>query len=239
MRFVFALLIASVFATASEALDVESVSFDLDNDGKSDSIVLSIPEHWDEFIEFKQMDVSFANGRHATFKDFDGVSVATGCFHKNLVRQLDDVNLLKSRRLVLMNEKKSRLLFVFGYCYPTSQDIDVYRIDKAGITSILHRSSFWPEKIEDIDKDGVLDVIGRTCVPDVTGLQGDYGTYSPYQAISLGSAPAINEEMTKAYNLKHYYGYIGPECSHDYLVIDVKGQKMIVKEKDAKRLLGR
>lgn len=75
------------------------------------------------------------------------------------------------------------------------------------------------------------------------GVGHDFLTYDPYSVYRLPKSQSgratYSLESSKQYNLTHYYGWVGPDCSEDYaVVLHPPGQKkpIIMKSKEAEKL---
>jgi hypothetical protein len=48
-------------------------------------------------------------------------------------------------------------------------------------------------------------------------------TYDPFNVYKLNAIPGapakLSLALSKSYNLKHYYGWAGPNCSEDFAVV--------------------
>jgi hypothetical protein len=68
-------------------------------------------------------------------------------------------------------------------------------------------------------------------------------TYDPLHVYKLETTPEpelkLSLPLTREYNLKHYYGWAGPECSEKLAVVlhpPGGGKPVIMKAKEAERL---
>lgn len=224
---IWLLLIA--FSPSAFAKKVETIHFDLNGDGVKDTVTLSKPDEYsesEEFIEYTDIEISMGKVKTIHFDKLDGISFNKGCFKGETKNQLKRENLLKSDRLVLIEEKNGgRLLMQFGNCYGATQELGIYRIDIKGIQEIW-RKNFYLKGIA--ESKGTKEIIGKPCLEEIWGESNNMSSYVPFQIWELGEHPALNIKNTKSYNIENYVGYVGPDCTEDYMVIENNGKKEIV-----------
>lgn len=135
------------------------------------------------------------------------------------------------------------LLFLFGYAYASSPG-SLHIIEISPRTSprvVLHKGELGLKEIRDLDADGVAEVIGYPCLSQEFG--NGWKTYDPFHVYVLPSGSDgtahLSTSLSKSYNLKHYYGWAGPDCSEKTVVVlhPPNGDKpVVVSIKDAEKM---
>jgi hypothetical protein len=131
------------------------------------------------------------------------------------------------------------LLMLFGYAYASSPgSLDVLEIGVTGLPRVvLHRDEFGLKDIRDLDGDGLAEIVGYPCLSQESG--DGILTYDPFNVYQLGRTASmkavLSVPLSKAYNLKHYYGWAGPECREDIRVVlhPSNGNRPIIVPEDA------
>jgi len=152
--------------------------------------------------------------------------------------------LTPSERVLAVKAAKNRtLIFLFGYGYASSfGKLDMLEISDTGEPRLaLRLDELKLEEVRDLDGDGIVEVIGKTCMTETWG--NDLLSYSPFNAYKLnaisGGTAELSLPLSKSYNLKHYYGWAGPKCSDKIAVVlhPPNGSKPIVlSAKEAERM---
>lgn len=106
---------------------------------------------------------------------------------------------------------------------------------------ILHKDNLGLLGLEDLNGDGTAEIIGCPCLSQTWG--NGLETYDRLHVYVLspltGEAATLSLPLSKAYNLKHYYGWAGPDCREDVAVVlhpPGGGKAQIMKSADAERL---
>lgn len=227
------LILSLLFVTVSvNAIEVERLQYDLDGDGKTDDIILSTPENWVDAGEFMRVDFHFGNGSKRSLEGSSGWVSYSESADKQLVDWFRQHNLLPSQRLVLLDDTEGGILFLFGYAYASSPgELTVVSFYHNDIRTIF-KGNFWPEMIETSPES--IKMTGKQCFTYAWGIDLKCRTYDPYQVIQLTAESAqLDKVQTRDYNIKHYFGYVGPDCSEEYAVVEINGNKMVVDPKTA------
>jgi hypothetical protein len=141
----------------------------------------------------------------------------------------------------LKDERGTPLLFIFGRGRGSSpSSLHVLSSDKTGypvVVCSLHE--FELKALADVNGDGMSEIVGTHGLSQMRGKC--YSTYDPYSVYSLPRAGARAKRslaLSKKYNLKHYYGWAGPECREDILVdlCGPQGKPRIMSMEETKRL---
>lgn len=105
--------------------------------------------------------------------------------------------------------------------------------------------------LADVDGDGLTEMVGYRRLsqewgptPTCTKGLGRFLTYNPYAVYHLprpvAGTATYSLELSRRYNLAHYYGWVGPEASEDWTVVLCAPVKpRIMKRADAERLYGK
>jgi hypothetical protein len=183
-------------------------------------------------------------GRHDFILSVPGgiVTVNDGLLNKKLAAD----NLLKSNYLYLSPKftdiKERSMLFVFGSAYGSSPgSVRVLSLDQSGYpVEVFSSNEFEVTALTDLNGDGIAEIIGKRCLSQISGTcLSTYDPYSVYRLPRSGVGKAMfSLTLSKAYNLKHYYGWAGPHCREDVTVVlcAPKGQRRMMNAKKAEKL---
>jgi hypothetical protein len=196
--------------------------------------VLQIPTDHDAGGEFTRVRIRVPGEREFVVTDEDGLIAFTGKYElipKQLQRQ--SLGRMKSERLLMLPmDGENALLFLIGYGYASSPgSLHVIELGPTGPPKeILYKKELGLEDVVDLDGDGRKELVAYPC------LSQSYGayllTYDPMQVFKLdGGRLQPSLALSKEYNLKHYV-WAGPECSEEFGVLAVPGQKRQVFPKD-------
>jgi hypothetical protein len=114
-------------------------------------------------------------------------------------------------------------LFLFGSEYGSSPGtLDVLELSPGEQPQrVLHRPQFGLTDVRDLDADGVAEVIGYPCLSQEFG--NGLLTYDPFNVYKLpqrsNAGAVLSVPLSKGYNLKHYYGWAGVQCSEQFAVV--------------------
>jgi hypothetical protein len=159
-------------------------------------------------------------------------------------RRLIAKNVVRSNQVLALKVAENRTaLFLFGYEYASSPgSLDVLELSEGGQPRVvLHREELGLTDVRDLDGDAVAEVVGHPCLSQQfgNGLQ----TYDPFNTYRLGKLSAgtasLSLPLSKAYNLKHYYGWAGAKCSEGVAVVlhpPNRGKPVIMRTQEAERL---
>jgi len=119
----------------------------------------------------------------------------------------------------------------------------VLALDASDNPKIIFNKTFHLKEFRDLDGDGVAEIAGQPCFSQ--SWSANLLTYDPLHVYKLGSTPqpelVLSLPLSQDYNLKHYYGWAGPDCSEDLAVVlhPPRGSKpVIMKTEEAKKMLG-
>ena len=107
----------------------------------------------------------------------------------------------------------------------------------SGDPFLLFNQELYLVDVNDVDGDGMKEIIGRPCIGE--GVGPDAGSYTPYQVYKIdspiGKTAALSVPLTEQYTRQKYDGWAGPECRDDYVTIHPKDKtkKPLVVSKEA------
>jgi len=120
----------------------------------------------------------------------------------------------------------------------------VLALDSSSRPAIILKTTLHIKELRDLDGDGVAEIVGQPCFSQ--SWSNNLLTYDPLHVYKLESKPKpelkLSLPLTKDYNLKHYYGWAGPECSEELAVVlrpPGGGKPVIMKTEEAKKMLGK
>jgi hypothetical protein len=220
-------------------------SFQFNWNGQPDvQVVLEIPYQWSEPGDFTRIRIRVPGKKDFVLNNKTGwVKYASGEIHQP-AKTLVAKNLVRSSHVLALKVAENRTaLFLFGYAYASSPgSLDVLELSKDGPPQVvLHRDKLELKEVRDLDADGAAEVVGYPCLSQQFG--NGLLTYDPFNVYKLGgqsaAAAGLSLPLSKAYNLKHYYGWAGAQCREDIAVVlrPPKGNKpVIMSTREAEKL---
>ena len=118
----------------------------------------------------------------------------------------------------------------------------VLALDTSGRPEMILKETLHIKEFRDLDGDGVAEIAGQPCFSQ--SWSDNLLTYDPLHVYKLENSPKpelkLSLPLSKDYNLKHYYGWAGPDCSEDLAVVvhpPGGGKPVIMKTEEAKKML--
>ena len=132
--------------------------------------------------------------------------------------------------------------FLESWVYASDPErLHVIGLDAAGAPEVLFNRIFHLTELRDLDDDGSREMIGLPCFSQAWG--NDFLTYDPYNVYQIpnpiDSEAKLSVQLSKEYNLKHYYGWAGAACSEKLAVVlhpPNHGKPLIVKSSEAEKM---
>jgi len=155
-------------------------------------------------------------------------------------------NLLHSAYLYLtpkLHDSAGRpMLILFGEAFASDpESLRILALDKNdSMIEVFKSDSFRLTALIDLDGDGRSEIVGQHCFSQRWGTC--FLTYDPYSVYRIQTGTSLKASLslalTKSYNLKHYYGWAGPDCSEEIAVVQCapKGEPRVMSAKRAKHL---
>ncbi len=222
---------------------VETLHFDWAGPGQTATLMLEVPEHSNSQGVFTRLRIRTPGHRDFLLVDDDGLVN----YRKDVCSFDADVckkrNLVASDHVLILPVAGRDILFVFGGAYASSPgSLHVLALDGSGVPfELLSLKEFDFVDLMESDNDRSSVIVGKKCLSQEWGH--DFLTYDPFSVYrlpkSLSSKATYSLELSKQYNLTHYYGWAGPDCSEDYaVVLHPPGQKkpIIMKSKEAEKM---
>lgn len=120
----------------------------------------------------------------------------------------------------------------------------VLALDSAGHPAIILKTTLHIREVRDLDGDGTAEIAGQPCFSQ--SWSSNLLTYDPLHVYKLESTPKpelkLSLTLSQDYNMKHYYGWAGPDCNEDLAVVvhpPGGGKPIILKTEEAKKMLGK
>lgn len=214
------------------------------NNYKDVHVTLEIPSGWNDPGDFTRICIQVPGHKDFTLGNDEGwVKYNSGMAEvSHLIRARK--NLASSEYVLALPVANGRmLLFLTGYSYASSPgSLDILEISASGQPHVvLHKEELGLKDVRDLDHDGMTEVIGYPCLSEEFG--NGLASYDPFNVYSLAAAPGgravLSIPLSRDYNLRHYYGWAGPECSEKTVVVlhPPNGSKpIVVSMKEAQRL---
>jgi hypothetical protein len=140
--------------------------------------------------------------------------------------RLQKQNLLKSRYVLMLpfslREREPPLIFLRSPGRASDADrLHIIGFQQSGQPFLLLDKDLEFNEFADLDGDGYREIVGSPCLGEEfgNGLQ----TYDPFHVYKISypvtERAKLSIPLTKSWNLKHYYGWAGPDCSEKLAVV--------------------
>jgi len=188
----------------------EKLEYDVDNDGKADTINLYKIEGWNDPGDFQQLQINYAGGPQLNVYGLDNW---TGL--KRDLSKFQTENLLESNNILYFNlSDTQQLLVLFGY-WGVLNIIDL----SLPTPTVILNSEFRVTHINDIDNDGIKEIIGRRSSYEIFGefnSNSFRGTYSPFFVLKYDNNTFVPDTLlSEKYNQEFYAGFFGFDYDYD------------------------
>ena len=223
-------LFASSVSVSAQWIHVETVRFDWNRDGKAYTFILDIPKRWDAAGDYSRLRIFAPNGTKSVFTDDEGLTKLSDDLSPNWVvphlTALIKRNPVRSNHLLFLpfkrNSKRPFLLFMVGWAYASSPgSLHIIALNKGVPEQVLYKEQLGLLDYFPDNGDGSATIIGFPCLSQTWG--NGLLTYNPYLVFSLSSTGTeraqLSIPLSKRYNLQHYYGWAGPDCSEKLAVV--------------------
>jgi hypothetical protein len=242
-------LYAPILAFGGDWKIIEKVHYDWKGDKNPYDFVLRAPDVLDGGGDYTQLQIMLNGKVLYEVNDDDGlakISVALTSERKKLCNK----NILKSKYLMMISgikgNSKYPLLFLFGWPYASDPgSLHVVALGNDSIPKeILNLKNFALDSFAELDKKSTLELIGNPCMSEVWGPENSFLSYSPYHVYRFGPLPTspmtLDLKLTESYNKKKYYGWAGPACSEETVVVlhpPGGGRPLIMEAKKAQSIM--
>jgi|SRR5271166_829868 len=205
--------------------------------------MLEVPVHSEGPGDFTRLRILTPGHRDFVLRDEDGLVNYRKDICSFDVGVCKKKNLVTSDHVLILPVAGRDFLFVFGYAYASSPgSFHVLALNGFAVPfELLSLKEFEFVDLMEADSDRSSTIVGKKCLSQEWGH--DFLTYDPYSVYRLPKSQSgratYSLESSKQYNLTHYYGWVGPDCSEDYaVVLHPPGQKkpIIMKSKEAEKL---
>lgn len=244
-RGILTCIIATITASAAAQIEwrqVSTVMFDWDKHPNI-RLTLSIQKSWNDPGDFTRLSVDVPGHNQVVFENDTGwVRYRSGEVSSKVNTYK---NLIQSDYLLAAKISQNRtVLFLVGYAYASSPgSLDVLEISDSGEPRrVLHQDELGLKEVRDLDADNIDEIVGFPCLSQEWG--NGLLTYDPFNVYKFGkirgSDATLSVPLSKTYNLRHYYGWAGPQCSEDIAVVlspPKGGKPILVSAKEAHRLM--
>jgi hypothetical protein len=145
------------------------------------------------------------------------------------------------------SRNKEYIMLLFGYQYASSPGkLTVISLDHTGYPRVIFDEEFELSRLEVLDGDNLVELIGEPRYGEVFGPDNIFHSYVPTYIYSLVRKDGylqlqMSRKLSKKYNEEHYYGWVDPEASHEYVVVEPKdgSSPKLMKLTDAEKTYGR
>lgn len=191
------------------------VTIDLNNDGKIDSLTLSGPPTNGAPGIFQKIEIALNGGDRESFEPETAWDVVDESFLK------ENQNSVESPYIFVYKDNKQYAILLFGYVYGSGRsDFNIIYGQGAHFKMIFKGAFQVPMKLQDMNQDGKLELLGRISEFAVTGEfnidslgPGHVGSYDPFSVFAIEKDTIVLDEVaTREYNEQNYI-WLGKEPS--------------------------
>lgn len=148
---------------------------------------------------------------------------------KDFYTDLPKRNLVRSKYVLVLpmskNPNDPPVIFLRSWGYASSPErLHMIGLRPSGDPLLLFNAEFLLEELNDMDGDGVYEVIGLPCLGE--GLGEGAATYAPRQVYKIAfpiQKPArLSIPLTEQSTRQEYDGWVGAQCDEKHVVVDRK-----------------
>lgn len=191
----------------------EVITTDLNNDGKMDTITMSGPPL--DPGTFQQIEIALNGGDVKTFETDGAWDTIDSSFLK------ENQNAVNSPLVFVYKDNNQFAILLFGYIYGAGrEDFNIIYGKGAHFKMVFDKAFETPMKLQDINHDGQLTLLGREGWVELFGRTTidslgpvDIGTYDPFSVLTIDMDTVVMDETaTREYNEQKYI-WLGPKAS--------------------------
>ncbi len=209
---------------------------------------LELPDGYEDPGDFTRIHIQVKGQPEFVLDNQDGwIAYNSQEQQSDVYAKLGKRNLVQSRFVLILPDStragEPPLVFLRSWVYASDAErLHVIGFKSSGGPITLLNTELDLEEVTDLDGDGHPEIIGSPCMSEESapGVL-TYDPYHVYQAPHPITEPAkLSVELSKAYNLKHYYGWAGPDCSEKLAVVlhpPSGGKPVIMDTVEAKKLM--
>jgi hypothetical protein len=212
--------------------------------GQRATLILDRPTNYDRGGDFTRLRILMPSHQEFVLLDDDGLeNFREGTCKYKKTGFCRARNLIASEHVLALPLSGGEILLVFGWGYASSPgSFHLIALKDDGTPyEVLSLKEFDFDKFVDLESDSDRGLVGKKCFSQEFG--DGLLTYDPYSVYlipkSSSGAARYSPELSKQYNLKHYYGWAGPDCREDVAVVlhpPSGGKPIIMDSKKAEKL---
>jgi len=212
-------------AAATEWKVVETIHYAWLPGAAAYTFVLRVPVGYDSDGGYTQLQIRQSDKLLLEVMDEDGLETIVDSLKSSRSEPRIRDNVLRSRHLLMLRDVHGKgqppALFLFGRAFASDPgSLHVIELDKNGKPyEALHLSHLDVDGFEDVGRDGTPELIGWECLVEDDGQQVGYQPFSLYRFGTPGSPMKFDLALSRKYTLAHYYGWAGPGCRNDVIVV--------------------
>lgn len=218
----------SVISVSTKWKTIEELSYPLGAQRLSAHFILQLPAGYSDPGDFIRIRIQVEGQPEFVLDNLDGwIEYHDPKQKHDRYAKLTSLNLVHSKYLLMVpstvNPQELPLVVLRSWQYASDAErLHVIGFHPSGQPITLLNTKLDLLELVDLDGDGNLEIAGRPCLSEEVG-EGVL-TYDPlhvYKVPHPTTSPAVlSLELSKAYNLKNYYGWAGPKCSEGMVVVE-------------------
>jgi hypothetical protein len=188
---------------------------------------LELPEGYQDPGAFTRIHIQPLGRQEFVLDNQDGwIEFNSSEAKSQVYGRLQKQNLVRSVYLLFLpasqQQGDSPLLFLRSWGYASDPErLHVIGFQRGGQPILLFNDEFDLVDFSDLDGDGYPEIVGLPCFGQEFGA--GLVAYTPFQVyrVPVGAkGPAVlSIPLSKSYNLEHYHGWAGPDCSEKLAVV--------------------
>lgn len=203
--FLSLLLLSAFYVSAQQNgmhSPIETIITDLNSDGKTDTISISLPPVEGDPGTFRRITISLGTKGRNTFTAKDTWAKADPQFLRN------NTNAIKSDLVFVHKEAKQTFVLLFGFAYGSGrEEIAILSIKENKIEQLIDNQLEEPIRFIDLDNDGKAELVCQN-PPEIyqtdSKAKTGIGTYSPFLVYKCDNVLYLDKKLTEEYNRQHY-----------------------------------
>ena len=206
---------------------VEEFSYKWSADQPAANFKLELPEAYNDPGDFIRVRIQVGSQPEFVLENNDGwVEYNNQDEKSEFYAKAQKQNLTNSKYVLILPSAADKtgppFIFLRSWGYASNAErLHVISFNPSGEPITLLNTELDMTDLVDLDGDGNLEIVGNPWMSESFGH--DLETYSPYYVYivsrPIGSPARVSVELSKRYNLQHYYGWAGLEPSEKLVVV--------------------
>lgn len=183
---------------------VEVIKVDLNDDGKTDTITLTLPNNYGDPGSFNKAYISLAGSVKKTLNSKGDAWDKVDDYFAG-----KNTNAVKSNRVFVYKKPGVAFVLLFGYVFGSGgNEFTVIQIKNNLPNMVFDGAMDYPEGFADVNHDDKIEFLGKESSSEELGhvdsLNADILTYDPYKVYNIDNEFEVDNALTQKYNEENY-----------------------------------